>query len=1247
MSYLEYPGYGFGVETEKDVVEKSGQTWINKVCCCSRIMANVKMTQAKRISRTLSEIAQWSKLWRLIQGSECDTCRDLPVELAPRESASQLDLELDYKVKRFLMERYILRVHLPNGGFNMVKYGDATDIKDIIRLVVGRLTDGELYYSRCYALKLVHTKSRESYWLHNDLTMYQVRQKYELRYPHEEWRYELRVRYMPDSYTSLQLKDKVTFYYLYDQVRNDYMRDIAEHIDPDVAIRLGCIEMRRFFKDMPKAALDKKSNLEFLEKEIGLKRFLPRNVIESMKAKNLRRLIQHRFKMYSSLTESDCVFKFFETLSTVTKFNQERFKCALGYSWSISVELVVGPDVGISYLTEKASTPTHIADFQDVQSIQTLSPNSDDSKGVLQLKIAGATEPLSLSCVSLAVAEDMADLIDGYCRLVNNRQETLWRRKTDSCRCSSASESEADTIPRTPRSSIQQSTSSSYSKSNEPVSPSERVSDYAEIVEEEGDYSVPDAKDYEISRESIRLEEILGEGQFGDVYRGLFYDKDVKEIPVAVKTCKEDNEDSMTEKFLEEAYIMQQFDHPHIIKLIGICSNSRPVWIVMELAKHGEMRAYLQNNKQRLDQVTLIMYAYQLSTALSYLESKKFVHRDIAARNVLVSANDCVKLGDFGLSRWVEEQSYYKASKGKLPIKWMAPESINFRRFTTASDVWMFGVCIWEILMYGVKPFQGVKNNDVIGKIEGGERLPLPTDCPPSLYYLMTTCWAYEPSKRPSFANLKTWLGSILQEERHRKEEEMKRDNRRVHTISWESNECEDEPPPKPARPSHPMSPTGSTPNLSFDSTDFQVQHQWNSTTNLPTNYGTQVLHANSLPIGNRFDGIRRGFFSATSGYSQLPPKMHPAGMSVGTGMDAAMTGPPFSSAQDALQMRRNQELATLTATGHYQVPSPRDSQVFPSSPSPQPQYGTNERYPPENQQTFPIEHLSSSSSSVAAGDLQIHRQDSFNGGIGHRHYSPPDHPILTNSEMSLAQHMQVTTEEMEQQMLEDQLRRQQQESEEDAKWLQSRESKLLNDNPSMNHIQPNTPAATGPPPQTRRTTRLPSQVSNGSTSSSISEIDNQATSVNTRNQIPPTADLDRTNDLVYESTTNVVRAVMELTRVAYIIRSDDYIEFVQKIGGALRGLLSNVDAMSSGLQPEEHLQIESAQKVLSSDMASLIDAMRLAQQYSVALDGEYLKRMLKAAHNLAVDSKTLLDTVDSTRLKQRTTTEVGGNRGS
>ena len=283
-------------------------------------------------------------------------------------------------------------------------------------------------------------------------------------------------------------------------------------------------------------------------------------------------------------------------------------------------------------------------------------------------------------------------------------------------------------------------------------------------MDEEGDYSSP-AKDYELDRQKIELSEIIGEGQFGDVHKGVFKVSASSEgLNIAVKTCKVETDANMAEKFLEEAYIMQQFDHQHIIKLIGICSSS-PIWIVMELARHGELRAYLQNNKHRLDLSSLVLFSYQLSTALSYLESKHFVHRDIAARNVLVSSHDCVKLADFGLSRWIDNETYYKASKGKLPIKWMAPESINFRRFTTASDVWMFGVCTWEILMMGVKPFQGVKNSEVIGKLENGERLALPTNCPPQLYSLMSSCWAYEPSKRPTFQQLKAALADIKEEQ--------------------------------------------------------------------------------------------------------------------------------------------------------------------------------------------------------------------------------------------------------------------------------------------------------------------------------------------------------------------------------------------------------------------------------------------------------------------------------------------------
>ncbi|XP_076629030.1 protein tyrosine kinase 2 Fak isoform X3 [Colletes latitarsis] len=689
------------------------------------------------------------------------------------------------------MDKATLKVHLPNGGFNVVKFGDAIDVRGIISLVTSRLAVGTRHYRNLYAMRLHHPGSGESYWLHQDTTMYQVQEKYEKKHPHCEWRYELRVRYLPQNLNDLYEKDKVTFYYYYDQVRNDYLCANHAALDQDVAVQLCCLEIRYFFKDMPQMALDKKSNLEYLEREVGLHKFLPRSVLNGMKPKALRKLIQQHFKKVAALSELECMFKFFDLLRAHYRFDQERFICALGSSWSIPVELVIGPDLGISYMAHRGGTvPTRMAEFSQIQSIQTLASDcKEHAKACIKLRVAGAAETLSITCSSLDQAESLADLIDGYCRLVTGSNTSLWNRKAASwknypCPCK-------DAHPPKYRQDGTNSPEKNVSKTGTILS-----EDYAEIVDEEGDYSTPATRDYEIVRNQVELGEIIGEGQFGNVHKGSYKGRDNQTIAVAVKTCKVDADLATSEKFLEEAYIMQQFEHPHIIRLIGVCSEA-PIWLVMELARLGEMRAYLQSNKQRLDLATLLLYTFQLSTALSYLESKKFVHRDIAARNVLVSAHNCVKLADFGLSRWVEDQSYYTASKCKLPIKWMAPESINFRRFTTSSDVWMFGVCMWEILMLGVKPFQGVKNNEVIRKLENGERLALPNHCPPRLYSLMSQCWSYEPSKRPTFKEIRETLHEILLEEKHQQQETMKRENRRVQAMSWGAD---DVPPPKPSR---------------------------------------------------------------------------------------------------------------------------------------------------------------------------------------------------------------------------------------------------------------------------------------------------------------------------------------------------------------------------------------------------------------------------------------------------------------
>nr|KAF6326604.1 protein tyrosine kinase 2 [Pipistrellus kuhlii] len=430
----------------------------------------------------------------------------------------------------------------------------------------------------------------------------------------------------------------------------------------------------------------------------------------------------------------------------------------------------------------------------------------------------------------------MADLIDGYCRLVNGAAQSFIIRPQRE------GERALPSIPKLANSEKQGVRTHAVSVSE--------TDDYAEIIDEEDTYTMPsksygidEARDYEIQRERIELGRCIGEGQFGDVHQGIYMSPENPALAVAIKTCKNCTSDSVREKFLQEALTMRQFDHPHIVKLIGVITEN-PVWIIMELCTLGELRSFLQIRKFSLDLASLILYAYQLSTALAYLESKRFVHRDIAARNVLVSSNDCVKLGDFGLSRYMEDSTYYKASKGKLPIKWMAPESINFRRFTSASDVWMFGVCMWEILMHGVKPFQGVKNNDVIGRIENGERLPMPPNCPPTLYSLMTKCWAYDPSRRPRFTELKAQLSTILEEEKAQHEERVRMESRRQVTVSWDSGGS-DEAPPKPSRPGYP-SPRSS--EGFYPSPQHMVQTNHYQVSAYPGSHGIPAMAGSMYP---------------------------------------------------------------------------------------------------------------------------------------------------------------------------------------------------------------------------------------------------------------------------------------------------------------------------------------------------------------------------------------------------------------
>ncbi|XP_028996980.1 protein tyrosine kinase 2 beta, b [Betta splendens] len=657
-------------------------------------------------------------------------------------------------------------------NFKLVKCDSTWQVRAIIRsiLVSGRLGPN-VEHVGSYGLLLKHLKSAELHWLHPDLTVGEVEQRYESHHVEAEWRYDLRIRYIPVNFLETFKDDRSTLLYFYQQVRSDYMQFHASKVSDGMALQLGCLELRRFYKDMNAKGLEKKSNLDLLEKEVGLELFFPQQLINSMKPKQLRKMMLQTFQQYAALREDDCMVKFFETLKDFVSYDEEVFPCELVQGWSLSVELVIGGR-GIRQRTQKNAAASFLADFKQIKKVQCLSQG--DGKALLKIDVEGARQCLSISVASDSAAENLMDLIDGYCRLESNTEGTVIYRpnKDVSLRCS---------LPEIPtsrdRSSYRQSMGSDI---------------YCEIPDER---PKPVVK-YGISRHDIVLGRILGEGFFGEVYDGVYKNPNGERTNVAVKTCKDCSPDVM-EKFMSEAVIMKTLNHPHIVKLIGIIEEN-PVWIVMELYPYGELGNYLTQNKNKLTNTTLVLFSLQICKALVYLGGVSVVHRDIAVRNVLVASADCVKLGDFGLSRYIENEEYYKASVTRMPIKWMAPESINFRRFTTASDVWMFAVCVWEIMSRGNQPFHWLENRDVINQLEQGIRLPKPENCPPALYSLMTRCWAYDPKERPSFTDLVVKISDVHKME---KEQEVERERERTRSTKFfDPKFTVSEPPPKPSR---------------------------------------------------------------------------------------------------------------------------------------------------------------------------------------------------------------------------------------------------------------------------------------------------------------------------------------------------------------------------------------------------------------------------------------------------------------
>ncbi|XP_058422016.1 tyrosine-protein kinase SYK isoform X2 [Diceros bicornis minor] len=259
-------------------------------------------------------------------------------------------------------------------------------------------------------------------------------------------------------------------------------------------------------------------------------------------------------------------------------------------------------------------------------------------------------------------------------------------------------------------------------------------------------------KEVYLDRNLLTLEENeLGSGNFGTVKKGYYQMKKVVKT-VAVKILKnEANDPALKDELLREANVMQQLDNPYIVRMIGIC-EAESWMLVMEMAELGPLNKYLQQNRHVKDK-NIIELVHQVSMGMKYLEESNFVHRDLAARNVLLVTQHYAKISDFGLSKALSaDESYYKAqTHGKWPVKWYAPECINYYKFSSKSDVWSFGVLMWEAFSYGQKPYRGMKGSEVSAMLEKGERMGCPAGCPREMYELMKLCWTYEVENRPGF----------------------------------------------------------------------------------------------------------------------------------------------------------------------------------------------------------------------------------------------------------------------------------------------------------------------------------------------------------------------------------------------------------------------------------------------------------------------------------------------------------------
>lgn len=509
---------------------------------------------------------------------------------------------------------------------------------------------------------------------------------------------------MPASIVDLMDTGRKGFEYFFAQLVNDYMMKTYRSISIPKVIELGSLLIRAqcLLGEYKQAGIDL-TIIAHMEREIGFAHFIPEDVIASFGSIQKFRieLIRTMQRLCAPLlTQQQCFLKFIEILDTEDfYFGLHTFE---HHMKGHHRRLVIDPVEGIKHGDFSASPmdSTALCSFERFRTAVHCEDTTDDGSdtGFKKVVIGYVTEAGGAMQVEPVFTDHR--LAERFCVVA------------DLYRAVYAPDLKTDTPvvpvplirpiakPR-PASSLMQVPD----VAEEPVGGDSKfmtISSGDFVAEGEDDENATE-EDWEIPSEQVDIGVVIGHGQFGDVSKGTWKDS-TGTVEVALKGIKDDSEASEEKRkinmqeFMDEAQLQRPFNHPGIVKLHGLVYKDSMPLIVLELCM-DELRNFLMSNKKILKKTTLCMqYTYQVARAMEYLHARKILHRDLAARNILVKSPEVAKVADFGLSRYCED--VYQFSDGKMPIKWMAPESVNFRRHTSKSDVWMFGVCCWEIMSY-------------------------------------------------------------------------------------------------------------------------------------------------------------------------------------------------------------------------------------------------------------------------------------------------------------------------------------------------------------------------------------------------------------------------------------------------------------------------------------------------------------------------------------------------------------------